>query len=80
VIADNININQDILIVVITIFISLKRLREGGEAILNINKRNNQKLITGSVKAKPLLMYNLRLLNRKYVLFVRKNNPEEASP
>lgn len=55
----------EIVIVVIIIFISLKRLSEGGEAMLNIKSKNHQKLMTGNVKAKPLFIYKLRLLKRK---------------
>lgn len=65
---------------VVTILISLKRFKDGGEAILNISSKNHHNLITGKLKAKPLFIYRLRLLKRKYVLFVRKNKPEEASP
>ena len=48
--------------------------------MLNISSRNHQSLIIGSVKPNPLFINNLRLLNRKYSLLVRKNNPEEARP
>jgi len=64
-ITDRINKILEILIVVVTIFISLNRFKEGGEAMLNINNKNSQNLILGNVKESPLFIYRLRLLNRK---------------
>ena len=49
-------VNQDIPIVVVTIFISLNKFSEGGEAILNISNKNHQKLIKGKVNASPLFI------------------------
>tara|TARA_B110000196_G_C21138062_1_gene662280 strand:- start:2276 stop:2515 length:240 start_codon:yes stop_codon:yes gene_type:complete len=74
------SINLEILIVTATILISLKRFNEGGDAILKISSKNHQKLITGNLKDSPLFINNLRLLNRRYVVLVRKNKPEDANP
>jgi hypothetical protein len=42
--------------VVTTIFISLNKFNEGGDAILNINSKKSHNLILGIEKARPLLI------------------------
>lgn len=60
--------------------ISLKRLDEGGAAILQITKINHHEVNIGIRYKIPLVKKRLRVLNFSYVRLARINRADEENP
>lgn len=60
--------------------ISPNKFNVGGAAIFPAQSKNIHKDMPGIKFNKPLLINNLRLPNRSYLIFDKQNKPEEHNP
>jgi len=60
--------------------ISPRRFKVGGAAIFPALSKNHHNPILGIKLSKPLLINNLRLLIRSYIILAKQKRPEEHKP
>lgn len=60
--------------------ISAIKFREGGAAMLAIERRNHSRDINGNIACMPLVKNKLRVCDDSYKEFAIANSPDELSP
>lgn len=71
---------EEVEIVAVNSKISLIRLREGGAAMLKMEKRNHHNMIEGEIERRPFIKNNLRVLEKEYIIPANKKRAEEHKP